>query len=300
MTLKAQSRTNWFDDGGRSYALFRPDYPPELAACLASLSARQGRALDMGCGTGQLTLQLAEHFTDVVGLDPSREQLENAPAHARVTWLCAQAEDIPLNDASADLIVAAQAAHWFDRPAFYAEARRLAAPCAVIALVSYGVLRLDNAALNDRFARFYHDEIGPFWPPERKLVDGGYAGIEFPFKELPAPTLAIERDWELGEFLGYISTWSAVRRVIEAEREEILSIFTRDISELWNGNECLQHVTWPINMRIGRLWPSLLPASAIAKPCVSSCAIRASASPDWPRFSDMPPVFATAMMAGFM
>ena len=253
MTVMAQSRTNWFDDGGRSYALFRPDYPPELAAGLASLSPRQGRALDVGCGTGQLTLQLTEHFKDVVGLDPSKEQLVNAPAHARVTWLCAPAEDIPLDDGSADLIVAAQAAHWFDRPAFYAEARRLAAPGAVIALVSYGVLCLDTAALNDRFARFYHEEIGPFWPPERKLVDGGYAGIEFPFQELPAPALAIERDWELGEFLGYISTWSAVRRVVEADRLEILSTFTREISELWNGDECRHRVTWPMKMRIGRL-----------------------------------------------
>ena len=253
MTVSAQSRTNWFDAGGRSYALFRPDYPPELAAYLASLSPRQERALDVGCGNGQLTLQLTEHFKAVIGLDPSMAQLGNAPSDARVTWLCAPAEHIPLNDGSANLIVAAQAAHWFDRPAFYSEAHRLAAPGAVIALVSYGVLHLDNAALNERFLRFYDDEIGPFWPPERKLVDGGYAGIEFPFEELPAPALTIERFWELGEFLGYISTWSAVRRVVEADRVEILSTFTREISELWNGDECLHRVTWPINMRIGRL-----------------------------------------------
>lgn len=245
--------TNWFDQGGRSYALFRPEYPAGLAAHLAGIAPRRGRALDVGCGTGQLTLQLASHFDDVIGLDPSLAQLDNAAPRAGITYLRAPAEDIPLNDGSADLIAAAQAAHWFDLPAFYAEARRLAAPGAVLALISYGVLRFDDHALNDRFARFYRDEIGPFWPPERKLVDGGYADLAFPFDELPAPALSIERDWDMGAFLGYLSTWSAVRRVVEAGREEILAAFTRDLARLWGGDERRHRVSWPINMRIGRI-----------------------------------------------
>jgi SAM-dependent methyltransferase len=253
LTGTTDTRTNWFDQGGRSYALFRPEYPPELSAYLASISPQQQRALDVGCGTGQLTLQLADHFRDMVGLDPSKDQLDNAPAHERVTWLCSPAENIPVNDGSVDLIVAAQAAHWFDRPAFYAEARRLAAPGAVLALISYGVLRLDDDTLNDRFSHFYRDEIGPFWPPERKLVDGGYPDIEFPFEELSAPALVIERDWDLGQFLGYISTWSAVRRAVEAGSEDLTAAFTKDISSLWGGCEQLHRVAWPLNMRIGRI-----------------------------------------------
>ncbi|ABL72590.1 class I SAM-dependent methyltransferase [Paracoccus denitrificans] len=253
MPIDATARTNWFDRDGRNYALFRPEYPLALAAHLAAIAPGTGRALDVGCGTGQLTVQLAGHFGEVIGLDPSREQVENAAAHERVTYLCAPAEDIPLNDGCADLIAAAQAAHWFDRPAFYAEARRLAAPDAVIALISYGVLRLDDQPLNERFARFYHDEIGPFWPPERKLVDRGYADMDFPFDELPAPALSIERDWSLGEFLGYVSTWSAVRRVGEAGRTEILDAFVRDFSRIWADPGQARRVSWPINMRIGRL-----------------------------------------------
>lgn len=253
MTGDSRARTNWYDRGGRGYALFRPQYPPALAAHLAALAPRRGRALDVGCGSGQLTLPLARHFGAVIGVDPSREQLDNAPADDRVTWLCAPAEDIPLEDASVDLIAAAQAAHWFDRPAFYAQARRLAAPGAVIALVTYGAPRLDDDALNARFARFHRDEIGPFWPPERKLVDSGYAALDFPFEELPAPAFAIERDWRLGEFLGYVSTWSAVRRAAEARRADVLAAFARDLSSLWNGEERRRRVTWPINMRIGRI-----------------------------------------------
>lgn len=142
---------------------------------MAGLLPQHRLALDMGCGTGQLTVKLASHFDAVIGVDPSVEQIANAVQHPRTIWRCARAEDIPLAGHSADLITAAQSAHWFDLPAFYAETRRIAAPGAVIALVSYGVLHLEGKALDAHFARFYCDEIGRFWPPERKLVDSGYA-----------------------------------------------------------------------------------------------------------------------------
>lgn len=253
MPIEPKTLINWFDRDGRRYAQFRPEYPSALAAFLADLAPANGRALDVGCGTGQLTLQLAGHFREVIGIDPSGEQLSNAPVHDRVTWLCARAEAIPLPAASLDLITAAQAAHWFDLPAFYAEARRLAVPNAVIALASYGVLRLDGDALQDRFARFYRDEIGLFWPPERRLVDNGYADIAFPFDELPAPPLFIRRDWTLEAFLGYISTWSAARRALAAGQGNILLAFARDLSDEWGDAGRLRRVAWPVTLRAGRI-----------------------------------------------
>lgn len=251
MPTEPHDRINWFDGGGGNYARFRPTYPPALAAHLAPLAPGRHRALDVGCGSGQLTVQLADHFTEVVGADPSRAQIANATPHRRVTYLCAPAEDLPLPDRCADLVTAAQAAHWFDRPAFYAEARRLGTPGAPLALISYGVLRLDDAAVQARFARFYDDEVGAFWPPERRLVDGGYADIDFPFEELPAPDMSLEQHWTLGEFLGYVSTWSAVRRACEAGQEAMLPPFADDLTALWGTDR--RRVSWPITMRIGRL-----------------------------------------------
>lgn len=244
---------NWFDRGGTRYAAFRPEYPPELAAHLAGLAPSRRQALDVGCGTGQLTLQLARHFDRVIGADASQDQLDHAAPHPRVTWLRAKAESLPIADASTDLITAAQAAHWFDRPAFHAEARRIGRPGAIVALVSYGVLRLDNPALQHRFERFYRDEIGPFWPPERRLVDSGHAGIGFPFAELPAPSLSIRRDWFLGDFAGYLSTWSAIRRAQDSGRDDILAGFSRDLSRLWGAPSARQRLSWPLAMRIGRV-----------------------------------------------
>ena len=121
-----------------------------------------------------------------------------------------------------------------------------------MALVSYGVLRLEPE-FDERLSRFYQDEIGPYWPAERKLVDTGYTAIDFPFAEFPTPSMGIRLDWHLDELLGYISTWSAVRRAKEAGREDILLSFADDISEAWGDPSIRRSVTWPINMRIGKI-----------------------------------------------
>lgn len=251
MTDTPSSR-NWFSQGAGAYARFRPEYPQELAAFLASLTPMARLAVDVGCGNGQLTRLLSAHYETVVGLDPSADQLSHASQDDRITYLRAPAEHLPLDPHSADLITAAQAAHWFNLPAFYQEVRRVGVPGGVLALISYGVLELEPA-LNDRFQKFYRDEIGPYWPPERKLVDEGYAGIDFPFEPLSAPTLHIQLEWPLNDFLGYLQTWSAVRHANESGQGEVLMRFADDLAAAWGDGAHRRPIRWPLNMKIGKL-----------------------------------------------
>lgn len=251
------ARPNWFADGGEGYARFRPDYPPELADHLAGLCGRQSLAVDVGCGNGQLTTLLAAHFEAVVGVDPSADQIANAREAEGVRYVESPAERLPLPDGVADLVTAAQAAHWFDLPAFYREVRRIAAPGAVLALITYDIPRL-GPPLDERFLRFYRVETDSFWSPERDLVDSGYQGLDFPFEELGPPRLEIHKEWTLAQFLGYIATWSAVRKARAAGQEHILEAFAADLAVLWGDAEQRRAVTWPIHMRIGRItpWPA--------------------------------------------
>ncbi|KAA0970381.1 class I SAM-dependent methyltransferase [Aureimonas fodinaquatilis] len=252
MSNNPGSPKNWFESGGKDYARFRPDYPAQLAEFLADTAPSRSCAVDVGCGSGQLTTLLAQHFDRVIGCDPSADQLDSAPSHPNVEYVCASAENLPLKDRSVSLIVAAQAAHWFNLPHFYKEVSRIGVKDAALALVSYGVLQ-PGEELQDRFRRFYHDEAGPYWSPERSLVDSGYRDMQFPFKETQPPRMDIRLAWNLNDFLGYISTWSAVRNARNAGREDIVLAFGKDVASLWGDPATTRSMFWPINMRVGTL-----------------------------------------------
>lgn len=247
---------NWFARGGADYARYRPEYPAVLLDYLLSITPAHHHALDVGCGTGQLTTLLACAFDKVTGIDPSQTQIDNAQSHPRVDYCVGPAEELPHALHDINLITVAQAAHWFDLPAFYREAQRVAGSDAVIALISYGVLNPDET-LRARFRRFYYDEIGLYWPAERQLVDNGYAGILFPFTEMSAPDMEIRLQWDLAAMMGYVSTWSAVKRALDAGQDALLVRFYDDIRELWGDPAQKRTFSWPINIRAGRLRQAL-------------------------------------------
>lgn len=241
---------NWFCEGGDGYARHRPSYPTKLARMLADAAPSRACAVDVGCGTGLLTALLAEYFERVYGLDVSAGQLAHASPRPPIEYRVAQAEATGLPDRCADLITVAQAAHWFDLPAFYREVRRIAADGAVVALITYGTAELESD-LQPRFRRFYADELGPYWEPERRLVETRYSGIDFPFAPVEITVPDIERDWTLDEFAGFLSTWSAVRRAEKEGAHDLVARLVEDLYPLW-GNE-YRHVSWPVTVVAGRV-----------------------------------------------
>lgn len=244
--------SNWFARGGKSYAQYRPEYPDTLLDFLLSTVPEHRHAVDVGCGTGQLTQLLTRGFDNVTGIDPSETQIKNAKPHRRIDYRVAPAEQLPHNLKAINLIAVAQAAHWFNLPTFYDEAARIAAPDATIALISYGVLEPDET-IRARFMHFYNDEIGHYWPPERRLVDQGYASIWFPFAEINAPKMAINLQWDFDSLMGYLSTWSAVKRADEAGHAQLFKHFYNDVREVWGDPSCTRAFSWPINMRAGKV-----------------------------------------------
>jgi SAM-dependent methyltransferase len=244
---------NWFESGGKAYAAFRPGYPDTLVAYLAKISPDNDLAVDVGCGTGQLTARLAEKFRNVIGIDPSSEQLAHASPHPAVEYRQAHAEDLQLPNGCASLVVAAQAAHWFDLSKFYREVRRIGREASALALVSYGAPRFGDISLQNRFELFYEHEIGPFWPPERRLVDQGYSNMDFPFAEFEAPSLFIHRRWGLDQMLGYLSTWSALKRALQAGQLQVIQRFESNLRSLWQQPEEARSISWPIVIRAGAI-----------------------------------------------
>lgn len=241
----------WFQTGGGAYAAFRPQLPEALVQAVVEQVPRPETALDVGCGSGQLTELLAPRFARVLAIDPSPSQLAHARPHPRVAYRVSPAESLPAPDQSVDLVAAAQA-HWFELGRFHAEVARVARPGAVLALLCYLSPRLGHSELEDRFARFRTEEIASWWPPERAAVDSAYAQLSFPYEPLSLPAASIERIWDRDRFLGYLKTWSAWRRAERGGASDILSHFERQLTVLWPDGLDVP-IEWPVSGRLGRV-----------------------------------------------
>ncbi|MEM8624857.1 MAG: class I SAM-dependent methyltransferase [Pseudomonadota bacterium] len=239
-----------FEAGGDAYAAHRPSYPATLAEALAAVAPHRRLVVDAGCGTGQLSVLLGACFEAVAAGDVSESQIAAAVAHDRVRYHVAGAEALPAGDGAAALVTAAQAAHWFDLDAFYAECRRVLSPGGVVALVTYGVT-VAPGPIRPRFDRFYWEEIHGFWPDGRQHVEDGYAALPFPFEPVEAPVLAIERTWDAEALLGYVETWSAVKRARAAGEGAMVDAFAAELRAEWPGRPL--PFAWPISIRLGRV-----------------------------------------------
>jgi len=240
-----------FSGHAADYARYRPDYPRALFAYLASLAPSRRLAWDCATGSGQAAAGLARHFEKVVATDASSRQIEEAPSLPGVAFGVSAAESAPLPDAAVDLATVAQALHWFDLPSFFSEVRRVLVPGGVIAVWCYDLLSI-APEIDSILNRFYRDEVGEYWPRERSIVERGYASLDFPFEEIAAPPFTMEKEWALEELLGYVRTWSAVRRFMAARGEDPVLPLERELARAWGPAGGPRRAVWDLDLRVGR------------------------------------------------
>lgn len=240
-----------FSGHAGSYAQYRPGYPAELFAYLATLTPRHDVALDCATGSGQAAIGLAGHFALVVATDGSVAQLRSARPHPRIIYMGNLAEQPAVREASVDLVVAAQAAHWFDHARFHPGARRVLRPDGALAIWTYGRVIIDPA-IDAVVRRFYEGVVGPYWPPERRHVESAYRELPFPWREVAAPAFELRLEWNLDSLIGYIGTWSAVQRCLEATGADPLPELRAELAKHWNSPATPRSVIWPLHLRVGR------------------------------------------------
>ncbi len=227
---------NYFDSAwaAKRYSLARPYFHPMVIDMVRKQLGltKVATALDVACGTGQSTLALLAVADTVTGTDLSHEMLDAAATNAAVTFLLAPAEQQPFPDSSFNLITVCMAYHWFNQPAFLAEAKRLLTTDG--ALVIYNSYFPGIMANNESFMHEMRHYYSGFPSPKRKAQQpdqdaaaiAGFTGrkLEFEFWE----------EWALPQLIGYLTTQSNVIDRVDSFGESIDRIEV-DIAQQFRG-----------------------------------------------------------------
>ncbi|KAI0330664.1 S-adenosyl-L-methionine-dependent methyltransferase [Cubamyces sp. BRFM 1775] len=247
------------------YASSRPTYPRQLYDFVFQFhgrakGARWDTAVDVGCGTGQATVELTP-FQRIVGVEPSLRMVEQARESVKtrlaginlssqIEFVQSSAEDLScLKDGSVDLMIAAQACHWFKWDKFWPEAARVLRKDGTFAAWCYSEFRLSRfpsatAIIND-YAQGSDpaNSLGTYWErPGRTILDEHLVAVPDPREVLPDKFSEFERvfftgshypdlpnarpvilrkrmSWE--ELLGYFRTWSPLHTFHEKHPEDL-------------------------------------------------------------------------------
>ncbi|WP_131784106.1 class I SAM-dependent methyltransferase [Legionella gresilensis] len=130
-----------------SYQKARPNYPEELFSTLLQFWEQTSNGInnpivvDVGCGTGIATRGIylaSQKKCNVIGVEPDLNMLEQAKretAEKNIVYVAGSAEKLPLEKNSIDIMIAALAMQYFNRPLFYSETKRVLRKNGVIAII---------------------------------------------------------------------------------------------------------------------------------------------------------------------
>jgi len=123
------------------YRKFRPHYPGAIVETVKEICGLNGRSVvaDIGSGTGIMTELLAPYCSKIYAVEPNKEMRaaadEALQSNPHFSSIDGAAEATGLEDGTIDIIVSAQAFHWFDRRLTGKEFRRILKPGGWVVLV---------------------------------------------------------------------------------------------------------------------------------------------------------------------
>ncbi|QLH77712.1 methyltransferase domain-containing protein [Halosimplex rubrum] len=235
-----------FESAESYYADHRPGYgeaPFESLTERFALDVETSRALDLGCGAGQITLPLAARVGTAVGMDPNKAMLEQARRRARdrrienVEWVVGSDADLGGDLGPVDVTTMGRAFHWMDRGPTLDRIFELTAPGGGVAIFGDTEwLTSGERAWQDEVyaaAASYLDDLpertGPRTEPyenpyDELLADHGFADVE-------TATFERTREWSVDGIVGYVfslsfcspATFGDEKAAFEAELRERLA-----------------------------------------------------------------------------
>ncbi|CAO3694695.1 unnamed protein product [Umbelopsis ramanniana] len=251
------------------YRTFRPVYSKPTYDLIYRFHAKKGgqfdQVVDIGTGTGQVAVELAEKFQHVHGTDISAKMLEAAVQKPNIDYQVCSAEKLPFEDKSIDVITSAQAFHWFKHDEFFKEAKRVLKPNGTIAILGYAFARIKDSPK----ASLLLEELGTktlekYWDQGRVLVDNLYRDIPIPFPDTHyyfspegcdttnigkiTPQPIMEQEMTLETFRHYTKTWSSYANYMKEHSDDPVDEMVSNVAKVLNVENLEQHsitVEWP-------------------------------------------------------
>jgi SAM-dependent methyltransferase len=241
-----------FSRSSDQYAKHRPQYPPELFAYLSELCQSRDSVWDCATGNGQAAVSFAKYLSQVQATDISAEQLQHRILHPKVQYSMCPAETTPFADLSFDLITVATAVHWFNQEQFHREAERVLKPKGVLAVWTYGYFEIDPKIYEVILTELLNP-IDPYWASGNRQVMNGYRDLALPFEEIrDLPTFVLKLEWDLGQLLAYMRTWSAVKRFAAEHGADPVERLEKALKPIWGEPDTIRVVQMPLFVRASR------------------------------------------------
>jgi 2-polyprenyl-3-methyl-5-hydroxy-6-metoxy-1,4-benzoquinol methylase len=232
-----RSRESLFARTAWHYARYRPGYPQMFFDDLVQRFHLDGtgRLLDLGCGTGQLTLPLAEHVAETVGMDPEPEMLAEATQQAQaahitnVTWVQGDSADLPGELGRFRLVTMGRSFHWMDRKQVLAALDRMVEDSGGLVLANDSCLVRPvtawQQAIEDIQRRFLPPDFAPPDPlPGRMTATVDHRPHEevlarSSFAQMRRLVYEFDRPWTLDQVIGYLYSTSLQLRQLLGDRQ---------------------------------------------------------------------------------
>jgi SAM-dependent methyltransferase len=228
--------TDKFSGKADVYSKSRPSYPTEYIDYLLSVNPLNETSMvaDIGSGTGILTRQLLKRGIHVVAVEPNDDMRikaeQDLQQFAHFTSIKGSAEDTTLPDNCVDLVIAAQAFHWFDQEKFKLECNRILKQEAKVALVwnsrdFKSPLIKENAEIFKKYCPNFYGFSGGIEERE-EVFNRFFLNGEFEYKEFPND-LVMDFEGFLGRNLSASYSLKESDKEYESFVEDITNLFEK-------------------------------------------------------------------------
>ncbi|XP_004226935.2 putative methyltransferase DDB_G0268948 [Ciona intestinalis] len=256
------------------YSLYRDVYPDTLAPTIMDfvhaynkVGAKLERMVEVGCGSGQAIKKFVSYFDNIIGIDISAEQIQEAEQNnpfPNVSYAVGDAYQLPFDTGSVDVVLCGEAIHFFDVDKFLREVTRVLRPQGCVAIFGYWMPVITPVGVADAIERDRLQKIGS--ELARKCKVGGcymekiksHLTCEYKdiYEQLSSPDkvhntdLKSDLEWNISQLLGYFNSLSPYNLYMKKKKEElerisqfseeelkkhdINEIFRRDLKKAWN------------------------------------------------------------------